>query len=64
MHVRVDTGLCIGTGNCVLASSAVFDQDEDDGTVVLLHECIGPEREREVRLAVERCPVQAIRLVD
>lgn len=36
MKVTVDASVCIGAGMCALTAPAVFDQDEDDGTVVLL----------------------------
>jgi ferredoxin len=45
------------------AEPAVFDQDEDDGIVVLLDEHPGPELYDNVSHAARTCPGQAIRLV-
>lgn len=38
MKVTVDQDKCISAGQCVSNSSAVFDQCEDDGVVILLDE--------------------------
>ncbi|MFE0378775.1 ferredoxin [Streptomyces inhibens] len=37
MHVSVDQDKCCGAGQCVLLAPEVFDQREEDGTVVLLN---------------------------
>ncbi|SEQ99224.1 ferredoxin [Actinokineospora terrae] len=60
MRVVVDSHRCVGSGMCVLTQPDVFDQDEDDGTVVLLRAEPGPEQERDVLTAVQSCPAQAI----
>ena len=36
LRVTVDEDLCVGAGLCVLSSSDVFDQRDDDGVVKLL----------------------------
>ena len=59
----VDRGRCIGSGQCLYAEPAVFDQDEDDGIVILLDEQPGPELYDNVRHAARTCPGQAIRVV-
>jgi ferredoxin len=64
MRVRVDRDLCIATGNCVLTAPDVFDQDEDDGTVVVLSESIGSDQEDAVRKAVTLCPAHVISVED
>ncbi|WP_410672883.1 ferredoxin [Amycolatopsis sp. cmx-4-68] len=62
MQITVDTGSCVASGQCVLLAPGTFDQDEDDGTVVLLAP-EPPEGEREaVRQAELTCPAAAIRL--
>ena len=33
MRIKADTGVCVGSGQCVLTEPAVFDQD-DDGIAV------------------------------
>lgn len=35
MRIRTDRTLCVGAGNCVLSAPEVFDQDPDEGLVVL-----------------------------
>ncbi|MEU6769687.1 ferredoxin [Streptomyces sp. NPDC046759] len=59
MRIEIDKNLCCGAGTCVLAAPAVFDQD-DDGTVVLLHATPGAEQRAAVQEAAERCPTGAI----
>ena len=36
MKIKADTGRCIGAGMCVMTLPEVFDQSEEDGTVVVL----------------------------
>ncbi|GAA2977622.1 ferredoxin [Actinokineospora diospyrosa] len=60
MRVVVDSDRCVGSGMCVLTQPEVFDQSEDDGTVVLLRPDPAPEQERDVLTAVHTCPAQAI----
>ncbi|MFE7706943.1 ferredoxin [Streptomyces sp. NPDC057486] len=59
MRISIDTDVCIGAGQCVLAAPTVFTQD-DDGFSKLLpdHEdgAVGPL----VGEAARACPVQAI----
>ncbi|WP_055481017.1 (4Fe-4S)-binding protein [Sphaerimonospora mesophila] len=54
MKINADTGRCVGAGMCALTVPGVFDQSDDDGTVVLLD----PEPAESLREAVE----QAVRL--
>jgi ferredoxin len=51
---------CIGAGQCVVAASEFFAQNEDDGLVVVLKEDVGEAEEDIVRLAARRCPARAI----
>ena len=62
MRLKVDAERCIGSGQCVMVASEVFDQDEDDGTVVVLIEEIAPEQEDDVREAIASCPARVIRI--
>ncbi|BAJ26504.1 MULTISPECIES: ferredoxin [Kitasatospora] len=62
MLVHVDPDRCCGAGQCVLAAPDVFDQDERDGTVVLLAARPPADLAREVADAVAACPGGAIRL--
>ncbi|MFJ9822951.1 ferredoxin [Streptomyces sp. NPDC101160] len=63
MRISIDTGVCIGAGQCALVSPDVFTQDDDGfGTVVPGREdgAGGPL----VREAARACPVQAITVAD
>jgi ferredoxin len=42
----------------------IFDQDEDDGSVILLEESPAPDRADDVRQAAEACPAHAIFIQD
>ena len=60
MRVIVDQTRCVASGQCVLAAGAVFDQDEEDGTVFLLDANPPPELHDAVFRAAALCPAQAI----
>ena len=62
MKVTVDQDVCVGSGQCVLAAADVFDQQGNDGMVVLLAEHPPLEREAAVREAASRCPALAIKI--
>ena len=62
MKVVVDQDNCISSGNCVLNSSAVFDQRDEDGVVVLLNEHPPAEQAENVRRAVAECPAHVIHI--
>jgi ferredoxin len=64
VRVVADRDVCIGSGNCVLAAPAVFDQDEDAGLVVVLSQEAVPQHLDAVREAVAHCPSGALRLVE
>jgi len=59
-HVRVDRDRCVGAGNCVLTLPAVFDQDEDEGLVVVLDPDPPAADAELVARAVLLCPSGAI----
>ncbi|AWS45016.1 ferredoxin [Streptosporangium sp. 'caverna'] len=60
MKIKADTEICIGAGMCVLTAPEVFDQSEDDGTVVLLDSDPPAAQEAAVRRAVQLCPSGAL----
>jgi ferredoxin len=60
VRVEVDPSRCIGSGQCVVAASAVFDQSPDDGIVILLEDSPPGDLDQAVRDAVALCPTQAI----
>ncbi|WP_037315828.1 ferredoxin [Amycolatopsis orientalis] len=63
MKIIADTGRCVGAGQCVLTDPELFDQSEDDGTViVLVAEPEGSKAEENARTAVHICPSQALSL--
>ena len=60
MQVEVNPAKCISSGQCVLNAPAVFDQSEDEGTVLLLEDSPAPEHQDAVREAAMVCPSGAI----
>jgi ferredoxin len=60
MKVEIDRDKCVASGQCVLAAPTVFDQDEDDGIVVLLTDEPSPDAAAATREAAFLCPAQAI----
>jgi ferredoxin len=62
VRITVDTGKCVSSGQCVLLAPETFDQNEDDGTVVLLATEPPAGEEEAVRQAELTCPAAAIRL--
>ena len=63
VRVQADRDVCISAGNCVMATSAVFDQDED-GIVMVLVDQVPEGEEDNAREAVRLCPSQALRVAD
>jgi ferredoxin len=64
MRLTVDQSRCIGSGQCVMTEPEVFDQDEEEGWVVLMVERPGEPLAGNVRKAARSCPVQAIALLE
>lgn len=62
MRITADVDRCVGSGQCVLIDPTVFDQDEYDGTVVLLSEEVEGEAEEHAREAAHNCPGQVFTL--
>ncbi|MBB4905250.1 ferredoxin [Actinophytocola algeriensis] len=60
MRIVTDTARCVGAGQCALTEPSVFDQSDEDGTVVLLTETAEGDTLENVREAVDLCPSQAI----
>lgn len=63
MRIVTDTGRCVGSGMCALTEPAVFDQSDEDGTVVLLTDKTNDDTLANVEEAADMCPSQAISLV-
>ncbi|MFF8606826.1 ferredoxin [Streptomyces sp. NPDC015346] len=64
MEIRVDRDRCLGAGMCALTAPAVFDQDEDEGLVVLLNARPPQERHAAVRVAAGVCPAAVITVTE
>ncbi|NYI04279.1 ferredoxin [Allostreptomyces psammosilenae] len=62
MDIIIEEDTCVAAGQCVMVAPAVFDQSEEDGSVIVL-DANPPESEHEnVREAAMLCPSAAIRL--
>jgi ferredoxin len=60
MRVIADRDRCVAGGQCVLAAPDVFDQEDDDGTVIVLQAQPAVDQERSVQRAARLCPASAI----
>lgn len=61
MRIIADTSRCAGAGQCVLTDPALFDQSEDDGTVVVITPVPADAQQiTRARQAVHICPSQAL----
>jgi ferredoxin len=60
MRVHANRDTCISSGQCVATAPDVFDQDEDDGVVILKTDAPPPELGDDVREAAKLCPALAI----
>lgn len=61
MQISVDVDRCVGGGQCVLSAPDLFDQNDDDGTVILLGQPSSAQHD-EARQAARVCPAAAIEL--
>ena len=64
MRIQVDRDRCRGAGQCALAAPELFDQSDDDGTVVVLDEQPAADLQKQARLAAALCPNSVIRLLE
>lgn len=62
IRIKADTGLGVGSGQCVLTDPAVFDQD-DDGIVALLTDHPDARSAAQARHAVDLCPSRALSIL-
>ncbi|MDT9682754.1 ferredoxin [Streptomyces sp. TRM76323] len=60
MDVHADRDRCLGAGMCALTAPQVFDQDEEEGLVLLLDARPPREQHAAVRLAAGVCPAAAL----
>lgn len=60
MRIRVEPGRCAASGLCVILVPEVFDQAEEDGTVLLRMSQVGAVLHDRITAAAARCPSGAI----
>ncbi|MFF9351714.1 ferredoxin [Streptomyces sp. NPDC014734] len=59
IEIEADRDVCVGAGQCAVTAPKLFDQDEDDGLVLVLRQP-GQDDERAARTAVSLCPAGAL----
>ncbi|TKK88101.1 ferredoxin [Herbidospora galbida] len=62
MIVTVDRERCCSSGQCALIAPEVFDQNDEDGTVLLLQPEPAEDLHDAVEDAADHCPCSAISL--
>jgi ferredoxin len=64
MRISADLNRCVGAGQCVLTDPSLFDQNDEDGTVVLLADVASGDQTATAHEAVGLCPSGALSLVE
>ena len=64
IRIAIHPDKCIAAGHCVSAASDVFDQNEDDGIVVLLNANPSADQLEAVKTAARLCPTSAIEIIE
>lgn len=62
MRVVFDRSLCAAHGDCVVVAPDVFDLGDDDDVAILLNENPPEDQRTNVEMAINVCPVGAIRI--
>ncbi|MER7015417.1 ferredoxin [Saccharopolyspora sp. NPDC000359] len=62
MNISADKDKCIGAGQCALIAPDVFDQNDEDGQVVVLNPDPSSDLLPQVEDAAAGCPALAITL--
>jgi ferredoxin len=60
MKITANRDVCVGAGNCAFTAPELFDQDENDGTVLVIKDVPTPGEEESAREAVAFCPSGAL----
>ena len=60
MRITADVDRCVGAGQCVLTEPRLFDQDPEDGTVVILDPQPTADFTEAAYEAAQLCPSQAL----
>lgn len=63
-RIVADLDLCVGAGMCARIAPHLFDQDVEDGRVVLLESEVSPEAIEAAQEAVDCCPSGALSLAE
>lgn len=64
MRLSADRDTCVGAGMCVLTAPEVFDQDDEQGRVVILDPGVVDDRAEAVREAAVLCPAAALTVTE
>jgi ferredoxin len=64
VRIVADQSRCAGAGQCVLTDAALFDQSEEDGTVIVVTPHPAAAQHEHARQAVHLCPSGALSLED
>jgi len=64
MRIKANRDVCVGAGMCALTAPALFDQDSEDGLVLVLREHPEPEQIEALKKVVALCPSGALSLGD
>jgi ferredoxin len=62
VRIVADRDVCVGAGMCALTTPELFDQDVDEGLVVVKSEYVEGEQLEAAREAVGHCPSGALSL--
>jgi ferredoxin len=60
VRIKADRDVCVGAGMCVLTAPLVFDQDTEEGLVLVLDVDLSGELADAARQAVDLCPSGAL----
>jgi len=63
VEIVIDQTRCMGSGQCVLTDSSIFDQGPEDGLVILLRPAPGEASRPAAEEAAELCPAGVIRVL-
>ncbi|MDN3292789.1 ferredoxin [Streptomyces ficellus] len=64
MRIRAHSDTCVGAGRCFLAAPELFDQSDDDATVVVLVDQVAGVHLEKARDAVDDCPTRTLYLTE
>ena len=64
VKIAADREICTGAGMCALTAPGLFEQDDQQGLVVVRSQPLTPEEVDAARKAVGLCPSGALSLED